>query len=96
MKVGNHLEGNIVTMNTETWYHMALTWNAGSYAIYVNGLQLDSGSYSGLTSLPSTADIGNNGDSHTQSLHGLIGEVRIYDRALSGEEIQQLYQDGQN
>ena len=34
--------------------------------------------------------------SHHEAFDGLIDDVRIYDRALSAEEIQQLYQDGLN
>jgi hypothetical protein len=96
MKVGNQGENNIVTFSTETWYHIALTWNAGTYAVYVNGLNLDTGSYGGLATLPSTADIGNNGSSSTQSFHGLMGDVQLYDKSLSAAEIQELYQDGSN
>ena len=96
IKVGNHGENNITTLSTETWYHIALTWNAGIYAIYVDGSPLDTGTYGGLSSLPSMADIGNNGNSSTQSLHGLIDEVMIFDKSLSAAEIQQLCQDGAN
>jgi hypothetical protein len=96
IKVGNRSNNNIITLSTETWYHIALTWNAGTYAVYVNGLTLDTGSYSGLTSLPSTADIGNNGSSSTQSFHGLMGDMQLYDKSLSVTEIQELHQDGAN
>ncbi|MBW8038931.1 MAG: hypothetical protein FVQ85_02905 [Planctomycetes bacterium] len=96
MKVGNHGEINLITLNTGIWYHIALTWNTGAYAVYVNGLMLDTGSYSGLVSLPSTADIGNNGSSSTQSFHGLMGDVQVYDKSLSTTEIQELYQDVTN
>jgi len=88
VKVGNRSDNNIITLNTETWYHIALTWEAGTYAIYVNGLKLETDSYGGLTSLPSTADIGNNGSSSAQSFHGLMGDVQVYDRSLSAAEIQ--------
>ena len=93
IRVGDHSENNIITLGTEVWYHIALTWNTGTYAVYVNGLNLDTGSYGGLTSLPSTADIGNNGSSSAQSYHGLMGDVQLYDKSLSAAEIQQLHQD---
>jgi hypothetical protein len=96
VKVGNHGEDNIVTLSTEIWCHIALTWNAGTYAVYVYGLNLDTGGYDGLTTLPSTADIGNNGSSSTQSFHGFIGDVRLYNKSLSAAEIQQLCQNGAN
>jgi hypothetical protein len=96
IRVGDHSENNIITLGTEVWYHIALTWNAGAYAVYVNGSQRGTGTYGGLSSLPSTADIGNNGSSSKQSFHGLMGDVQLYDKSLSVAEIQELYQDGAN
>jgi len=96
VKVGNQLASNITTLSTETLYQIGLTWNAGAYSVYVNGSPLVAGTYGGLTSLPSTADIGNNGGSHTHSLHGLVDYIMIFDKSLSATEIQQLYQDGPN
>jgi len=64
--------------------------------VYLNGSEIASGTYGGLTTLPSTADIGNNGGSSKQSFHGLMGDVQVYDRNLSVTEIEQLYQDVAN
>ena len=96
IRVGDHTESNIITLGTEVWYHIALTWNGGVYAVYVNGSERDSGTYGGLTSVPSTADIGNNGGSSKQSFHGLMGDTQVYDKSLSTTEIQELYQDVAN
>jgi len=96
IRVGDHSENNIITLGTEVWYHIALTWNGGVYAVYVNGSERGTGSYGGLSSLPSTADIGNNGNSSRQSFHGLTGDVQLYDKSLSVAEIQELYQDAAN
>ena len=66
----------------------------------VDSVQIDekrgTGTYGGLSSLPSTADIGNNGSSSKQSFHGLMGDVQLYDKSLSVAEIQELYQDAVN
>jgi len=83
-------------LGTLVWYHIALTWNSGSYVVHLNGSEIATGTYGGLTSLPSTADIGNNGGSSKQSFHGLMGDVQVYDKSLSTIEIQQLYQDVAN
>ena len=96
VRVGDHSETNVITLGTLVWYHIALTWNSGSYVVHLNGSEIATGAYDGLTTLPSTADIGNNGDSYKQSFGGLMGEVQVYDKNLSAAEIQQLYQDVAN
>ncbi|MHC4086249.1 MAG: LamG-like jellyroll fold domain-containing protein [Planctomycetota bacterium] len=96
VRIGDHSETNIIALGTLVWYHIALTWNSGSYMVYLNGSEIAAGTYGGLTTLPSTADIGNNGGSSRQSFHGLMGDVQVYDKSLSTTDIQQLYQDVAN
>ncbi len=91
----HHRHDDIYQFNVETWYHIALTWDGGNYAVYVNGdEEVVTGSYTGLNILMPVANIGNNGDNRVpdrvQAFHGLIDDVRIYDRALSAEEIEEL------
>jgi hypothetical protein len=76
-----------------TWYHIALTWNSGSYAVYVNGTARASGAYTGLTALGAFADIGNDGSAayRNESFNGVIDDVRIYNRALTAAEIYAVY-----
>jgi hypothetical protein len=52
-------------------------------------VQKATGTYSGLNALATYADIGNNGNSstRTEAFDGLIDEVRIYDKALTADEI---------
>jgi hypothetical protein len=82
----------IMSLTTETWYHVALTWEGGNYAVYVNGEEKANGSYTGLDALNTVADIGNDGntDGRTEAFNGLLDDVRIYDRALSADEMSQL------
>ena len=96
VRIGDHSESNIITLGTLVWYHIALTWNSGSYVVYLNGYVIAAGAYGGLTSLPSTADIGNNGGSYKQSFGGLMGDVQVYDKSISTPDIHQLYQDVAN
>ncbi|MHC4657497.1 MAG: LamG-like jellyroll fold domain-containing protein, partial [Planctomycetota bacterium] len=96
VRIGDHSENNIITLGTLVWYHIALTWNRGSYVVYLNGSVMAAGAYDGLTSLPSTADIGNNGGSSKQSIHGLMGDVQVYDKSISTPDIHQHYQDVAN
>jgi hypothetical protein len=80
----------IMTLETEIWYHLALTWDNGSYVVYVNGEDVASGTYTGLAAIHDFAWIGNDGNpvsEGTEGFGGLLDEVRLYNRALSGVEI---------
>jgi hypothetical protein len=91
---GTHtLRQGIYRLSVNTWYHVALTWNSGTYNVYVNGILRANGTYSGLTTLGSFADIGNDGctTSRTESFNGTIDDVRIYSRALTASEIAKIF-----
>jgi hypothetical protein len=85
---------DIVSLTTGTWYHVALTWDGGNYVVYVNGEENANGSYAGLDTLNTVADIGNDGRTdetgRTEAFNGLLDEVAIYNRALSTGEIRYL------
>ncbi|MHC4807833.1 MAG: LamG-like jellyroll fold domain-containing protein, partial [Planctomycetota bacterium] len=84
---------DLLSLETQTWYHIALTWDdAGTCVVYINGEEMTRGPYSGLTTLNTEADIGNNGDrdGRDQGFGGLIDEVRLYNRALTQAEIQKV------
>jgi hypothetical protein len=82
---------NIQQLQTHRWYHVALTWNWTGYRVYVDGSSKALGTYSGLTGFADHADIGNNGIYRDKALNGKIDDVRIYNRALSADEIAQLF-----
>ena len=80
-----------------TWHHVVATWSAGSdgtISIYVNGdLDKTVDSY-----IDTSAATGNDltigtylkNDSPVDPFDGRLDEVRVYDRVLSGSEIQEL------
>jgi len=84
---------------TGVWYHVVAAWDGtadfGSLQMYVNGLQ-DTNSIAGqdvIKTNDSTLQMGRS--LYTSPLHqlnGKIDDVRIYNRALSSEEIEELYQ----
>ena len=83
---------NIATLSADTWYHIALTWDGTNYIVYIDGDNDANGTYSGLSSIGSYADIGNTGNSsdRAEAFQGKLDQVRIYDKVLSQSEIQDL------
>jgi parallel beta-helix repeat protein len=82
---------DIVELQTETWYHVALTWDSGRYVVYLDGEEIAAGSYTGLNALHNFMDIGNDGNPYnqgTEAFAGLLDEVRLYDHALTADEVR--------
>lgn len=80
----------------KTWYHLALSYSKNDpngLIVYINGVKIgNKNTYSGqLSSISSTWKIGGPPSSPTLAFNGLIDDVRIYNRALSAEEIAFLY-----
>jgi hypothetical protein len=93
----NNLIGT-TTLDTETWYHVAVTWSGwendvNTMKLYVNGT-LDatiSTDGSWLSNAGITTHIGNTPGGANDYFEGVIDEVKIYSRELSAEEIAQDY-----
>jgi hypothetical protein len=71
-----------------TWTHLAVTYDGSMLRMFVNGVQVSSRALTG--SMPATASplrIGGN-SVWGEYYRGLIDEVRVYNRALTGAEIQ--------
>ncbi|MFC1722449.1 LamG-like jellyroll fold domain-containing protein, partial [Patescibacteria group bacterium] len=79
------------SLSTGTWYHVVGTYVDGTYSnLYINGEKQagsSQGAYagSGNTTIGSWSEAGNGWD-------GVVDEVRIYNRALSANEVKALYQ----
>jgi|GEM_PF-3084303 len=80
------------------WYYIVGTWTNGSMVLYLNGVQVASGS-SSISTLASTANllrIGGNafGVSAQYCAVGSIDDVRIYSRVISPSDVLALYNGG--
>ncbi len=80
---------NIQSLDTNRWYHIALTWDGTGYVVYVDGAPKANGNYTGLSVIGPGADIGNDGNPvyRDESFYGIIDEVRIYNRVLDVNDI---------
>jgi len=73
------------------WFHVALTYDGSVANFYINGTLFGRNTISTTMQLPTESlKIGLN----STYFNGLIDEVRIYNRALSEEEIRYLYNRG--
>jgi len=85
----HNLKNDIVELPLEEWVHVGLTWDSGTYGVFVNGEEVATGTYTGLAGLHPVANIGNDGSSAPyEAFVGKLDEVRLYDNALSAAEIQ--------
>lgn len=75
------------TLSLNTWQHVAATYDGSKSRLYVNGIKVDSASYTG--------SIGNSANNLTiggwystgRNFHGKIDEVRIWNVTRTGAEI---------
>jgi hypothetical protein len=78
-----------LTLSQNQWYHIVGTYDGSYQKIYVNGVLNTSKAWSGNIVSSTTVKVG--WGLSDRYWRGLIDEVRIYSRALSASEIQQLY-----
>ncbi len=89
----------IVSLNT--WHHIAVTFDKGTAAIYLDG-QLDKVAMLSVSSIMNDVQPLYMGgfwsycdqDAFRNRLHGRLDEVAMYNRALSLLDVQQIYQNG--
>ena len=81
-------EGN-TPLNTGQWYHVAATWDGLTVRIYVDGvIDNDPSDLHGDPIGTDTRPFYIGGRSGTDLLDGTLDDIRIYNRALTAEEVQ--------
>ncbi|MDD4027297.1 MAG: LamG domain-containing protein, partial [Candidatus Shapirobacteria bacterium] len=90
---GNDLISN-ATLSSNTWYHIVGTYDNNSIArLYINGKLDNSGSHTWNTIL-NKFYIGEQINESSEYFSGQIDDVRIYNYALTVEQIKQIYNGG--
>jgi len=88
-------QGSNVQFSAGAWHHVTLTKNGTTFTLYTEGAP--KASAVNATAMP-TGDNTRIGlleqESQGQGFNGLIDDVRIYNRALSPDEIKRLYNMG--
>lgn len=86
------------TFATNTWYHVAATYNGSEYALYINGEQkkkqtISTTAKTGMNNLGINCRSTNTaGTSQTGDGGKKLNDVRIYDHALSAAEVHEISQ----
>ena len=84
------------TFSTNTWYHVAATYDGTNYAMYINGNKVKSGTCTtakptGLLNLGIGCRSTNaGGTASTGNANKRLNDVRVYDHALSQMEVKEL------
>jgi len=89
---GNHtLTSPAGQFTAGNWYFVGVTYDGNYARLYVNGNEVASASLGSFT-LQTTYDLAiGKRLSSTNIFNGLIDDVRIYNRALSADEVRQIY-----
>jgi len=87
------------SLSSGVWLHLVATWDGGTMRLYINGEKQTTeksfgGGATGRLAAPGGLYIGKYFNSTQPWFNGLIDEVRIYNRALSEEEIRYHYNRG--
>lgn len=88
------LNSNVV-MTTGEWMHLCYTYNGTTLKIYKNAVEIASGNLSLNTSQTRNFIIGarDYNGSITKHIDGKIDQVRIFDRAITADEVTKLYEE---
>lgn len=85
-------------INNNQWIHVLIIKTSTNIILYINGSFIESGSIKSNQNVTSTKiSIGGNGNlqhANGEYFRGKIDDIRIYNRALSDNEISQLYNEG--
>ena len=82
------------TITDGAWHQVGIVKDATSRILYVDGKVDGSGAVSTMNVITNTFYIGRATYNNSNYTRGIIDDVRIYNRALSAQEISQLYQLG--
>lgn len=92
VKVGantEHLRVNNVLI-PKRWHHVACTWDGKVHRLYLDGRLLAEQPLQGTLAAATGAEIGSQWGGWSNFMHGVLDDVRIYNRALSAAEIAAL------
>ena len=96
IRVDDSSQTTSVSVSTNTWYHLAVTWKSGgNKVIYLNGEQKTSVAAGTLSKSNAYASIGRSSSGNTLTagnlFSGQMSDFRIYATALTADQVKELY-----
>ena len=96
IRVDDSNQTTSVSVSTNTWYHLAVTWKSGgNKIIYLDGVQKTSVSAGTLSKSNANASIGRSSSADSLGtanyFSGQMSDFRIYATALTAAQIKELY-----
>jgi len=88
------LETSTGFISSNTYHHVVYSFDGSTTDFFVDGSNIFSPSTAGFTSGTNTV-IGDIGDGFGLNFSGNIDDVRLYNKALSSSEVNQIYQNTQ-
>lgn len=73
------------------WHHVACVYDGTNEYVYLNGVLVTSGAAAYTTATENNVKVGAHNGATNTFFKGIIDDARIYNRALSGEEVKRLY-----
>ncbi len=81
--------------NYNEWYFVAITWDGSVVTLYINNnIVLSKNLAATMLADNNPLEIGRDVPGATEYFQGMLDNLRIYDRALNGQEISALYNEG--
>lgn len=88
----DHQARSLITSGAGTWVHVAGVYDGGSYRLYVNGTQrAATQDIVGPQTVLSNWGVGAAADGASRYFAGSLDELAVFSRALSADEIQDVY-----
>jgi len=94
---GSVVIDSATVLQTNLWYHVAMTYDGSVFKLYVNGALDAQHAASGtivVTTEPVRIGGGADGGCAPYYFNGILDEAAIYNRALSSNEIAAIYMAG--
>lgn len=92
---GNFTQGSTtVTASGSTWVHLAITYDGSKQTTYINGAQAATYTFGAITNTASGTRTLVGSYAGYRALQGSVDDIRIYNRALSATEMQNIYTAG--
>jgi hypothetical protein len=90
----DHVVSSTTTTTIGQWFHVAVTYDNGSWVMYVNGVPEATRSGEFITQSTGGLAIGKKGEAPYDPFHGLLDEITIYNRTLPATDVAAIYAAG--